>query len=166
MFPTDSVPRLRMPRHDKRHVNCPHSIRPHGSRRSARLIASQTLGGLGGGSPTSEGGTTSLPFRKAPPTGAGRRKGGASGNGAVTTPKTHRTASGQSLRQSGIIGLLSGQHGMSSGIDKAARAATALEDDAPKGANARPNTTSSNSILPKPSDFVICDILACAAIER
>jgi hypothetical protein len=68
----------------------------------------------------------------------------------------HKNASGQSLAQSGALGLPSGQQGMSSCMmDKAGPAKAALEGEAPKGATASPNTTSSNSILPKPNEFVI-----------
>ncbi|RWB99019.1 hypothetical protein [Mesorhizobium sp.] len=84
----------------------------------------------------------------------------------MTTPTTHRTASGQSLPQSGTIGLPSGQHGISSCMDKADPATAALEGEAPKGARARPNTTSSNSILPKLNEFVIDHILAQEATAR
>jgi hypothetical protein len=85
---------------------------------------------------------------------------------ALTNPDTHKTANGQSLPQSGTIGLPSGQQGMSSCMDKADPATAALEGEAPKGAKARPNTTSSNSILPKPNEFVISHTLAWAAIAR
>ncbi|TIL34140.1 hypothetical protein [Mesorhizobium sp.] len=102
-----------------------------------------------------------MPFRKSSPTGARRKKECASASGALTIPDTHKTANGQSLPQSGTIGLPSGQQGMlSCMIDKAGPATAALEGEAPKGAKASPNTASSKSILPKPNKFVIDHILA------
>ncbi|MBL8580447.1 MAG: hypothetical protein JNK47_24905 [Mesorhizobium sp.] len=128
---------------------------------------SQALGGLGGGSPISEGKITSLPFRKSSPIGARRKKENVSASGALTIPDTHKTANGQSLPQSGTIDLPSGQQGMSSCMmDKAGPAAAAPEGEAPKGAKASPNTASNKSILPKPNELVIDHILAQEATGR
>jgi hypothetical protein len=109
----------------------------------------------------SEGKIRSLPFRNWSPTGARRKKESVSASGALTNPDAHITANGQSLLQSGTIGLPSGQQGMSSCMMDIAGAATAaLEGEAPKGAKANPNTASSKSIFPKPDKFVIDHILA------
>jgi hypothetical protein len=71
------------------------------------------------------------------------------------------------LAQSGTIGLPSGQQGMSSCVmDKAGPATAALEGEAPRGANASPNTASNKSIFPKPNEFVIDHILAQDATAR
>lgn len=85
----------------------------------------------------------------------------------LARPDRHRTANGQSLTQSGTIGSPSGQQGMSSCIvNKAGPATAALEGEAPKGANANPNTASNKSIFPKPNEFVINHILAQDATAR
>ncbi|RWP31972.1 hypothetical protein [Mesorhizobium sp.] len=86
---------------------------------------------------------------------------------ALTNPDTHKTANGQSLAQSGTIGLPSGQQGMSSCMmDNVGPATAAFEDEAPKGARASPNTASSKSTLPKPNKLVIEHILAQEATAR
>jgi hypothetical protein len=132
-----------------------------------RLFASQALGGLGAGPPTSEGKIRSLPSRNWSPTSARRKKECVSASGVLTIPDTHKTANGQSLPQSGTIGLPSGQQGMSSCmIDKAGPATAALEGEVPKGAKASPNTASNKSILPKPNELVIDHVLAQEATAR
>lgn len=89
------------------------------------------------------------------------RNVGVSASGALTSPDTHKTANGQSVPQSGTIGLPSGQQGMSSCMmEKVDPATAAFEDEAPKGANTSANTASSKSIFPKSNELVISHTLA------
>lgn len=106
----------------------------------------QALGGLGGGSPTSDERIASRLLKNTSPTGSCRENASVDGSDILPKLVTQSTASGQSLAQSGTAGLSSGQHGMPSGIDAIACAVIAgVADEAaamgpvtsPKRASAR-----------------------------